>query len=167
MAPEKRPPQKVLFVCLGNICRSPTAEAVFKKKNQDLKMDILFDSAGTSANHVGETSDPRSIHHAQLRGYVMDHQARQLTFKDLIEFDLILTMDESNFQNTWNLAKGDSQLVSKIQKITDFCSPEVRLKTKNAVPDPYFGGAQGFEEVLDILENAAQGFFKKNSKVHS
>jgi protein-tyrosine phosphatase len=147
--------KKVLFVCLGNICRSPTAEAVFRKYSEKFSIDFEFDSAGTSANHVGEFSDPRSIHFAEKRGYEMKHRARAITYQDLDHFDLILTMDSSNHANVLKLANGTPEKLSKIQKVTDYC----RGPHSGTVPDPYYGIDRDFELVLDLLEDAAEGFF--------
>ncbi len=150
---------KVLFVCLGNICRSPTAESVFRDRAEKLGLkNFVFDSAGTSANHVGENSDSRSIFYAEKRGYSMTHLGRQIEKNDYENFDLILTMDESNFSNV--IQKCPSVYNEKIKKVTDFC-----LHQKYTfVPDPYYGGEAGFQLVLDILEDAANGFFAQYSK---
>lgn len=153
----------MLFVCLGNICRSPTAEAVFRKRCETLMLDLSFDSAGTSSNHVGETSDPRSIRHAELRGYSMTHRARQIQNEDFDLFDLILTMDDSNFGNVMEMFEaysksnpGQGLSSQKIMKVTDFC----QRAELDHVPDPYYGKAVDFELVIDLLEEAAEGFLQ-------
>ncbi len=147
--------KKVLFVCLGNICRSPTAEAIFRHKSSATKHKWHFDSAGTSGNHIGEKSDPRSIRHAEKRGYEMTHLARQVRIQDFHEFDLIFTMDQSNFTNLIRMAPAEHH--PKIQMVTDLC----QKNHPGLVPDPYYGGAPDFELVIDLLEDAASSFFSK------
>lgn len=146
---------RILFVCLGNICRSPTAESVFRSKAAQVGLKhFFFDSAGTIGHHIGESSDHRSIRHARLRGYEMTHKGRQLCEEDFDDFDLILTMDSSNFKNTLKICPQDK--THKIKMVTDFCSS----KKYDHVPDPYYGNEKDFELVIDILEEAATGFFK-------
>lgn len=144
---------KVLFVCLGNICRSPAAEGIFRKKLKihNLSHLITCDSAGTSAFHAGEPADARMIEHAQMRGYELTSLSRKLIPSDLETFDLILTMDSSNLQNTLALdANGD--FAHKVQPMVRYC----RIHQIKEVPDPYYRGADGFEYVLDILEDACE-----------
>ena len=142
--------KKVLFVCLGNICRSPTAEGIFRTlvEREGLEKQIEIDSAGTGAHHQGESADPRMIHHAGQRGYQLTSVARGLVPNDLQEFDYILTMDQQNYRNTKNLATPDQ--VDKIMPITQFC----KKFDHTEVPDPYYGGPDGFELVIDLLEDA-------------
>lgn len=149
--------KKVLFVCLGNICRSPTAEGVFKKivLEAQLEGQIKVDSAGTLSHHQGESPDPRMIHHAKQRGYQLTSRARGLKASDLDRFDYILTMDDSNFSNVQTLSTPDNQ--HKIQKMTDYCVTH----SQSEVPDPYYGGPDGFELVIDLLEDACQELLKK------
>lgn len=144
----KQSPKRVLFVCLGNICRSPTAEAVFKKEFKKKKIETYFDSAGTAGYHIGERSDPRTIKHGEARGYVMDHLGRQFGVEDFENFDLIFAMDDSNYQNILKLCK-NSEHKSKVHKMAEFCT----LPGISEVPDPYHGSGKDFEEVIDILEN--------------
>lgn len=144
----------VLFVCLGNICRSPTAQAVFETqvRQAGLQNSIRVDSCGTAAYHIGKAPDSRSISAAEKRGYAMQHlRARKLEVEDFSTFDYILTMDEENLLNTQALAPDESQAV--IALYMDF-SAEQKTDT---VPDPYYGGADGFKDVLDLVEGAGAG----------
>lgn len=146
--------KKVLFVCLGNICRSPSAEAVFKKIVEDrgLVDEYFIDSAGTYGGHTGEPADSRMRKHAQRRGYNVTSLSRQVTSKDLQEFDIIVAMDNSNYRNLLNMANSEKQK-KKIVKMTEFYSKS----DYDEVPDPYYGGPQGFEIVLDLLEDSCNG----------
>lgn len=141
-------PVKILFVCLGNICRSPAAEAIFNHKVKEKNLDHLFkvDSAGLHGYHSGENADVRMMRHAQKRGYSLDSISRKITKDDLQEFDLVIAMDDSNIDGIRSIAT-DKQM-SKVYKITDFIPDSGYVE----VPDPYYGGYQGFENVLDILE---------------
>ncbi|WP_321516218.1 low molecular weight protein-tyrosine-phosphatase [Marinifilum fragile] len=155
--------KKLLFVCLGNICRSPSAEAVM---NGFLKVNMLndefeCDSAGTGGWHVGERADSRMRTHAARRDYDLTSIARQFNPKnDFDEFDLIIGMDAQNVSDLQDVAR-DSEDLRKIKSMTDYCT---RYKHYNSVPDPYYGGADGFELVLDILEDACDGLLKQISK---
>lgn len=148
--------KKVLMICLGNICRSPTAEAILRKKASERNLFLEVDSAGTSAYHAGEKSDARSIQHAEARGYEMNHFARQLTPDDFRNFDILLAMDLSNFRNSLNICP-EEDLISKLRMITDY-DP---LKLAKEIPDPYFGGADGFDKVIDLLESCVDGFLAR------
>ena len=144
----------VLFVCMGNICRSPTAHAVFRKLVQEegLQDQVVIDSAGTHAYHVGNPPDARSMQTAVARGIQMDDlRARKVDFSDLIEFDYILTMDGDNHQILMDMAPMDLQ--AKVKLFMDF-APDFG---QNYVPDPYYGGAEGFENVFDMVEAASRG----------
>ena len=147
-------PKKVLFVCLGNICRSPSAEGIFTKLVTDRNLSHLFeiDSAGTAGYHVGGKADARMRSHALKRDVELTSLARQLTAQDLHDFDSILAMDESNMADILSL---DPQKTShhKIHMMTNFCT----IFTHTEVPDPYYGGDAGFELVLDILDDACTG----------
>ena len=146
---------KVLFVCLGNICRSPAAEGVFLKMldEHQLNEKVHVDSAGTGAWHVGEAPDSRMIHHAKTRGYDLTPlRARQFNADDFENFDVIITMDESNKQNVLRLAKKDEHR-QKVRHLTSFCEIHENVLE---VPDPYHQGDDGFEYVLDLLEDACE-----------
>lgn len=150
--------KKIMFVCLGNICRSPSAEAIFLKKvkDVDLPFNLHIQSSGTSSSHVGEMSDHRMREHAKVRGYILDKKSQKFTEEDLIHYDYIIAMDENNIRDIRGMDNGDD-LGEKLFLMTDFCS---KFKEKE-VPDPYYGGAEGFDLVLDILEDATEGLIKK------
>jgi protein-tyrosine phosphatase len=153
---------KILFVCLGNICRSPSAEAVFKGfvKSKGLQDEFDIDSAGTYGYHEGEPADNRMQSHAVKRGYNLTSISRP--FKPLTDwdkFDYIIAMDDANLRDLKDMARSNSDL-KKLLKITDFTSEY----NYNEVPDPYYGGEQGFELVLDLLEDASEGFYRFLSK---
>ena len=150
--------KRVLFVCLGNICRSPSAEAVFRGliKKRGLTEYFKIDSAGTSAWHIGEPADQRMQGHAVKRGYNLASISRQFNpATDFDNFDYIIAMDEENIQNLKSVARNRDDL-TKIYKMTDF-SKEF---TYDEIPDPYYGGEEGFELVLDLLEDACEGFLE-------
>lgn len=149
--------QRVLFVCLGNICRSPAAEGIFSAfvKREGLIDKIQIDSAGTSAAHVGEKADRRMRDHAMLRNYDLKSLSRKFEFSDFKKFDYIIVMDDSNYRNVTKLDTQDIYS-NNVYKMVDFC----RNLSPKEVPDPYYGGAQGFETVLDILEDACEGLLE-------
>lgn len=154
--------KKILFVCMGNICRSPSAEAVFKglavKEGVIGKFEI--DSAGTGPWHVGEPADKRMQKHAVKRGYNLTSIARQFEpDTDFDRFDLIVAMDDENVQTLKNKARTESDR-KKVFKITDFS----REWHYDEVPDPYYGGHEGFELVLDLLEDACEGLLEQVQK---
>jgi len=152
----KSEPRKVLFVCLGNICRSPTAEGVFRRYVQDagLAEHILIDSAGTGDYHIGDAPDERACVAASRRGYDLSKlRARQVTRDDFERFDYVLAMDEENLRTLKRLAPPEH--AHKLKMFTDFSSQHAQY-----VPDPYAGGPQGFELVLDLVEDAAQGLLR-------
>ena len=149
---------KVLFVCLGNICRSPAAEGIFRSKvlENGLGDNIEMDSAGTAGYHIGEMADSRMIKHCKERGYdITPHRARQLSQKDLVEYDLILAMDKSNYSNILRLDK-NSEFGGKIKMMTDFVSS----MRASEVPDPYYDGPKEFHFVIDLLEDGSNNLLK-------
>jgi len=155
---------RILFVCLGNICRSPTAEGVMRRlvERQGLQDQIEIDSAGTGGWHVGEHADPRARAAARSRGITLDSVARQVTPGDFERFDLIVAMDSSNMSNLERIAP-DEQEREKIHLLREW-DPDHGLRARgpaNArdldVPDPYYDGARGFETVLDQVEAACEG----------
>lgn len=145
----------VLFVCLGNICRSPAAEGCFLHLLAREGLDEAFqvDSAGTGHWHVGKPADPRMREAAARRGLRLPSRARQIVPADLERFAHILTMDRQNLTAVRQLARGRA-VTATIEPITSYC----RRHRIEEVPDPYYGGAEGFEQVLDILEDACEGF---------
>ncbi|MDT8407061.1 MAG: low molecular weight protein-tyrosine-phosphatase [Methylococcales bacterium] len=148
-------PIRVLFVCMGNICRSPTAEGVFARlvKEQGLETVIEIDSAGTHAYHIGEQPDHRAQQAALARGIELHHlRARKVTYGDFEDFDYLLAMDDDNLAILRSACP--EALRHKLHLLLDF-APETGVR---AVPDPYYGGAQGFEQVLDLVEAGGRGF---------
>lgn len=154
-------PYKLLFVCLGNICRSPSAENIMshliaQKGWQD---KIICDSAGTSSYHIGSPPDRRMRAAAQKRGIELRGEARQFEKADFAEFDLILAMDRENYQNICAIApqKGDRD---KVRLMCDFATNH----PDQEVPDPYYGGADGFNYVIDLLLDACEGLLQEVEK---
>lgn len=155
---------KVLFVCLGNICRSPAAEGILAKKLKELGLEnnIEVDSAGTGGYHNGDLPDKRMRQHGKRRGYNFDSISRKITLNDFDEFDLIITMDDSNWSNVLRLAP-DLESEKKVHKMIEYFTKY----QFDHIPDPYYQGADGFELVLDLLEDACEGLLnalRKNRK---
>ena len=154
---------KVLFVCMGNICRSPTAHGVFRYlvEREGLGHLISIDSAGTHAYHVGSQPDRRAQETARRRGVdLSDLVARRVSAEDLEVFDYVLAMDQENFIALSELTSGPQ--AEKIQMFMDF-APAMRTRE---VPDPYYGGPSGFERVFDMVEAAAQGLLDDIRRRH-
>ena len=149
----------VLFVCLGNICRSPSAEAVFNAMiaKEGLENELICDSAGTLAYHAGEPADYRMKQFAKKRGYHLTSISRPVDPKtDFDRFNFIIGMDRQNVSDLKSMARNEDDK-KRIFLMTDFCSTQ----KYDSVPDPYYGGAAGFELILDILEDACAGLIRK------
>ena len=150
------PPLKVLFVCMGNICRSPTAEGVFRKLvlDEGLVERIHVDSAGTHAYHIGDRPDRRAQAAAERRGVSLEGiRARRVADADFDAFHFILAMDEENLFYLQSAATENS--LARVSLFLDFADSAVR-----EIPDPYYGGAAGFERVLDLVEDASRGLLR-------
>ncbi|MGJ5630856.1 low molecular weight protein-tyrosine-phosphatase [Nostoc sp. CALU 1950] len=152
-------PYKLLFVCLGNICRSPSAENIMNHliEQAGLSEDILCDSAGTSSYHIGSPPDRRmSAAAATKLGIQLRGRARQFQKSDFQDFDLILAMDQENYENILTLDQTE-QYQHKVRLMCEFCSRH----TLKEVPDPYYGGQEGFNQVIDLLIDACEGLLTK------
>ena len=150
-------PVGVLFVYTGNICRSPTAEGVFAQKVAEagLTKEIIVDSAGTHGYHTGEAPDDRAIEAARKRGYDLSKQvARRVREADFQKFDVIIAMDRGHMRDLTAMAPGDTY-----ERISLFMSYAAGAKTQD-VPDPYYGGDRGFEDVLDMIEAGSAGLLQ-------
>lgn len=146
--------KSILFVCMGNICRSPSAEAVFRQKAQSLS--LIIDSAGIVGSHAREKPDHRAQKAGIARGYSFDNiKARKVTPQDFEKFDMILAMDNQNVKDLLKVAPVG--LEDKIQLFLEFA---VNFEDQE-VPDPYYGGAKGFQYVLDLVEDASDGLIKQ------
>lgn len=146
---------RILFVCLGNICRSPLGAAIMKKKVKEYGLEnrVEIDSCGTSDYHIGDGADPRTLANAARHGIPVEHRARQLTPDDLQNFDVIFAMDNNNYRNILRLTP-DNELTHKVRLMREF-DPE---DPGGEVPDPYHGGEEGFQEVFDILNRSTENF---------
>jgi protein-tyrosine phosphatase len=150
-------PIRILFVCLGNICRSPTAEGVMRElvREAGLEDAIELDSAGTGGWHVGEPPDERATETAHARGITLEGAAREVRAEDFDDFDLILAMDSSNLTDLRQIAR-DDQAREKVRLLREF-DPASAGSGDLDVPDPYYGGPRGFEDVLDLVQAACVG----------
>jgi protein-tyrosine phosphatase len=151
---------RILFICMGNICRSPTAEGVFRHQVQRA-LDaaaaerVVIDSAGTHNYHLGEPPDARSQHYAKLRGYDLSAlRARALTDDDIARFDHLIVMDDANYAAV--IRRAEPAQHSKVRRFTEFCVSDA-LKRLREIPDPYYGEVADFERVLDLVEDGCAG----------
>lgn len=153
MHPDSRP-CRVLFVCLGNICRSPAAENILRKLAKDAGRENEFeiDSAGTIGHHQGAPPDSRMSESLKRQGFEVRGSARQISAADLEHFDLIVTMDESNLRDVEHLDE-TGQYASKLKPFVGFCRHHDDLR----VPDPYYGGQRGFDHVIELLKDGCEG----------
>jgi protein-tyrosine phosphatase len=148
---------RVLFVCLGNICRSPTAEGVMRALVQEAGLDVHVESAGTGPWHVGEPPDARAREAAGRRGVLLEGAARQVTAADFARFDYVLAMDRENLGALRRLQRAaGSRAQARLGLLREY-DAESRARADLDVPDPFYGGARGFEEVLDLVERACRG----------
>lgn len=150
---------KLLFICLGNICRSPAAEGIMRQMVEEraLSNDIIVDSAGIGSWHVGEMPDPRMRKHAARRGYDLSPlRARQFRADDFQKFDYIVVMDEENYHDVMERG-GVYADARKVLRMKDYF---IRYKGQQSVPDPYYGGAEGFERALNLIEDGCEGLLK-------
>lgn len=145
---------RILFVCLGNICRSPAGQGVMERivDERGLNDRIFIDSAGISSYHSGDLPDQRMRVHATRRGLNLTHRSRQVCSDDFERFDLILAMDDSNYDHLRRLANSPEEM-DKVKRIASFFR---QYRHWDCIPDPYYGGSEGFENVLDLLDDACQ-----------
>lgn len=151
--------KRILFVCLGNICRSPAAQGIMQKMidQEGISENFLLDSAGLYGGHAGELPDHRMRIHGRSRGYILDHRSRPVTSSDFEDFDLIIAMDDSNYSRLKSLAptvEDEKKVVRMIDYVKGF--PQY-----HSVPDPYYEGAEGFEIVLDLLEDGCRNLLNQ------
>ena len=146
---------KILMVCTGNICRSPTADGVLRHKLQKAGLNVVVDSCGTHAYHVGEAPDPRSIKHAQSRGYDLSTLvARKIDKSDFEKFDVILCLDKGHYEQVMAMKPNNAK--AEVHMYLDYAG-----QGKSCVPDPYYGNYRDFEYVLDLVEQASEAIVKK------
>jgi protein-tyrosine phosphatase len=156
--------KKLLFVCLGNICRSPAAEGIMNHliEQASLKSQITCDSAGTSNYHIGEPPDQRMVQAARQREILLQGSGRQFQLEDFADFDLILAMDQENYHTLLFLDRA-GRYHDKIRLICEFCTHH----SDQEVPDPYYGGALGFQYVIDLLLDACEGLLRHLTQVET
>lgn len=150
---------RILFVCLGNICRSPAADGIMHRlvAERGLEDRIEIDSAGTYRGHRGELPDSRMRTAAAKRGYDLTHRSRPVQFSDFEEFDMLLAMDDENYE-TLHRAAPSPEAAQKIFRMVEFCRHH---PDRHYVPDPYYEGHEGFELVLDLLEDGCEGLLER------
>jgi protein-tyrosine phosphatase len=153
---------RVLFVCMGNICRSPTAEGVMRHilAAEGLEARVEVDSAGTGNWHVGERADARAREAAARRGIELTSVARQVQSRDFDDFDLILAADELNRRELLKISGDHPAHTAKIRLLREF-DPDAQQERDLELPDPYYGGPEGFEEVLDMVDAACRGLLRE------
>lgn len=151
--------KRILFVCLGNICRSPAAQGIFQKivDTAGRQDEFEIDSAGLYGGHAGELPDQRMRVHASRRGYVLDHRSRPVKVSDFSDFDLIVAMDDSNYSSLRHMAPTVED-EAKVVRMIDYVKGYPQY---HSVPDPYYEGSQGFELVLDLLEDGCLNLFSE------
>ena len=154
--------KKILFVCLGNICRSAAANGIMQQmvEQQGLGDSIMIDSAGTYGGHAGDLPDPRMRVAASRRGYNLTHRARKVREQDFYDFDLIVVMDDSNYENVARLAP-ERKYLNKVYRFVEFSK---NYPEWSYVPDPYYEGHEGFELVLDLLEDGCSELLNQINK---
>lgn len=147
--------QRILFVCLGNICRSPAAEGIMRRivSDRGLENEFEIDSAGTYGGHAGQLPDARMRAAASRRGYELTHRSRPLREEDFDAFDLIVVMDDANYERVCRMAP-ERRYIEKVTHMVNFCR---RHPQWSHIPDPYYEGREGFELVLDLLEDGCEG----------
>ena len=153
---------RVLFVCMGNICRSPLAQGVFENvlRREGLENEVFVDSAGTGSWHVGHPPDERAQRSARSRGLDLSAQrARRVTSGDCRDFDYVMTMDEENYRAVSALCREGG---AEVRPFLDYAADSLETE----VPDPYYGGPNGFEHVLDLVEEASEGLLKEIKEKH-
>jgi protein-tyrosine phosphatase len=149
---------RLLFVCLGNICRSPTAEGLMREL-VELDDNIQLESAGTGAWHIGSPPDRRASQAASARGIALEGTARQVRPQDFFDFDLLIAMDRENMRELRQLAPGDAER-AKVRLLREF-DPASEVGEQLDVPDPYYGAAGGFDEVFDLVQAACEGLLEQ------
>lgn len=147
--------QRILFVCLGNICRSPAADGIMRRivSDRGLENEFEIDSAGTYGGHAGQLPDARMRAAASRRGYELTHRSRPLREEDFDAFDLIVVMDDANYERVCRMAP-ERRYIEKVTRMVNFCR---RHPQWSHIPDPYYEGREGFELVLDLLEDGCEG----------
>ncbi|MDP4624755.1 MAG: low molecular weight phosphotyrosine protein phosphatase [Akkermansiaceae bacterium] len=153
--------KRILFICMGNICRSPAAEIVFRKMVEDAGLDDRFeiDSAGTIGYHEGNPPDSRMCSHLEARGYEISGRSRPLRESDLGHYDLLLTMDEENLADTLRLDR-NGDFGGRIKPFVDYLSEHEAER----IPDPYYGGDAGFAHVIDLMEDGCRNLLTELSE---